>query len=84
MKKERNTAEKIGSDEGFDDIELFENEYLERTLILKAAPRSRRFQLMAQGAREIRCFYCNQIKPLSGADESEEGWYCEDCATEIV
>jgi len=84
MKKERNTAENLGSDEELDDIELLEDEDQERTLTLKAAPRSRRFQLMAQGAREIRCFYCNQIKPLSGAEESEEGWYCEDCATEIV
>ncbi len=84
MKKERNTAEIIGSDEELDDIELSEDEGEERILILKAVPRSRRLQLMAQGAREIRCFYCNQIKPLSGAEESEEGWYCEDCATEIT
>ncbi len=52
MKKERNTAENLGSDEELDDIELLEDEDQERTLTLKAAPRSRRFQLMAQGARE--------------------------------
>lgn len=83
MKKERNTAEILGSDYEFDDIELLENEGKERTLILKASPRSRRIQLMAQGAKEIRCLHCNQIKPLSGAEESEEGWFCEDCVSEL-
>ena len=80
MKKGRNTAEIIGSDDEFDDIELLEDESQERILILKASPRPRRRQLMAQGAREIRCVYCNQIKPLSGAEECENGWFCEDCA----
>lgn len=84
MKKERNTAELFDGNEAFDDIELLEDDNQVRTLILKAEPRSRRLQLMAQGAKEIRCFYCNQIKPLAGAEECEEGWYCEDCASEIV
>ncbi len=84
MKKGRNTAEIFGSDEEFDDGELLEDDDQVRALILKAPPRSRRLQLMAQGAREIRCFCCNQIKPLAGAEECEEGWCCEDCAPEIV
>jgi len=84
MKKGRNTAEILGSEDEFDDIELLEEENQERTLILKAAPRSRRIQLMAQGAKEIRCIRCHQIKPLAGAEESEEGWFCEDCVPEMA
>lgn len=79
MKKGKNTAEILGSDDDFDDIELSEDVGPERTLILKAAPRSRRIQLIAQGAREIRCFVCNKIMPLEGAEESDEGWVCEFC-----
>lgn len=84
MKKGRNTAEILGSEDEFDDIELLEEENQERILILKAAPRSRRIQLMAQGAKEIRCIRCRQIKPLAGAEESEEGWFCEDCIPEMA
>ena len=79
MKKGKNTAEIIGGDDGFDDIELFDNEDSERTLVLKAPPRPRRLQLIAQGAKEIRCTRCDKIKPLAHAEESEEGWICEDC-----
>jgi hypothetical protein len=84
MKKGRNTAEIFGSDDEFDDMELSEDGDHERTLILKAAPRSRRVQLMAHGAREIRCSCCYEIRPLAGAEESEEGWICEDCVREIM
>ncbi|OPY71534.1 MAG: hypothetical protein A4E63_01489 [Syntrophorhabdus sp. PtaU1.Bin050] len=80
MKKGRNTAEILGSDNELNDIELSESIDQERTLILKTAPRSRRVQLIAQGAKEMRCVCCDQIKPLAGAEESEEGWICEDCA----
>ena len=84
MKKGRNTAEVLGSDDGLDDIELLEGGGHERTLILKAAPRSRRAQLITQGAKEIRCICCYQIRPLAGAGESEEGWICEDCVPEMM
>ena len=79
MKKGRDTAEILASNDGLDDIELSEDGGHERTLILKAAPRSRRVQLLAQGAERIRCICCHQIKPLAVAEESEEGWICEDC-----
>lgn len=79
MKKGKNTAESFGSDDRFDDIELSEGECQERTLVLKAVPRSRRIQLIAQGAKEIRCTCCDQIRPLAGAEESEGGWVCEYC-----
>ncbi len=78
MKKGRNTAEILGSDEEFDDLELSEDGGREETLILKA-PRPLRVQLIKQGAREIRCACCYQIRPLARAEESEGGWVCEDC-----
>jgi hypothetical protein len=84
MKKERNTAEILGSDGELDDIELSEGIGQERTLILKAVPRSRRVQLIAQGAKEIRCICCGQIRPLARAEESGEGWVCEDCVPEMM
>ena len=79
MKKERDTAEILGSDDGFDDIELSEDGGHERTLILKAEPSSRKVQFMARGVKEIRCTRCSQIRPIAGAEQSEEGWICEDC-----
>lgn len=82
MAKGKNTAEVLDSDEVLEDIELWDNQYQERTLILKAAPPSRRAQLMAHGAVEIRCIRCQQIKSLAKAEESEEGWICGDCIME--
>lgn len=79
MKKGKNTAEIIGGEDEFDEFELPDNVGQDRTLILKSAPRSRRVQLIAQGAREIRCFFCAQIRPLAGAEECDEGWLCECC-----
>jgi hypothetical protein len=84
MKKGRNTAKILGSDYELDDIELSEGGGQERTLILKAVPRSKRVQLIEQGAKEIRCICCHQIRPLAGAEESEEGWICENCLPEIM
>jgi hypothetical protein len=82
MAKGRNAAEILDSDDEIDGIELSDNQYEVRTLILKAAPPSRRAQLIAHGALEIRCVQCSQIKPLAEAEESEEGWICGDCVTE--
>ena len=84
MRKGRNTAEIIGSDDEFDNMALSESAGMERKLILKAAPRSRKRELMTKGAKEIRCIYCHQVKSLAGAEESGEGWICEDCAPEMV
>ena len=84
MKKGRNTAKILGSDCELDDIELSDGGGQERTLILKAVPRSKRVQLIEQGAKEIRCICCHQIRSLAGAEESEEGWICEDCLPEIM
>jgi hypothetical protein len=84
MKKKKNTAEALDSDSEFDDIELSDGKYQERTLVFKAAPPSMRVQLMAHGAIEIRCTCCNRIMPLAGAEESEEGWICEDCVPEMT
>ena len=84
MRKGKNTAE-ILDDYELDDIELADNEYQqERTLVLKAAPPSRREQLLAHGVVEIRCICCDQIKPLVGAEDAEEGWVCKDCSEELT
>jgi hypothetical protein len=84
MTKGRNTAEVLDSNGEIDDIEVPEGGDQGRSLIPKAVPRSRRVQLIAQGAKEIRCIYCNQIRSLAGAVESEEGWVCEDCVPKII
>jgi hypothetical protein len=79
MKKEKNTAEILGNDDELDDIELSDGECQERTLILKAEPASRKVQLMARGVKEIRCSSCGRIRPIAGAEQSEDGWICDDC-----
>ena len=84
MTKGRNTAEILDSNGEIDDIELPEGGDQGRILILKAVPRSRRVQLIAQGAKEIRCICCDQVRPLAGAVESEEGWVCENCVSGTV
>ena len=84
MKKGRNAAEKF---EEFDDLELLDEELVieqDRTLILKAAPPSRRVQLLAHGATDIRCSWCQDIKPLESAEEFEIGWICEECAHDVT
>ncbi len=84
MAKGRHAAAIPCSNDEPDDEGLPESENLERTLILTAAPRSRRVQLMAQGVKHIRCICCNQIRSLVSAIESEEGWICKDCAPVII
>jgi len=84
MRKGKNTAEVLDDYDELDDIELWDGTYQERTLVLKAAPPSRREQLLAHGVIEIRCICCNNIKPLAGAEDAKEGWICEDCAREIT
>jgi hypothetical protein len=79
MKRGRNTAEILDNDGGLDDMELSDGECQERTLILKAEPTSRKVQFMARGVKEIRCTCCAQIRPIADAEQSEEGWMCEDC-----
>lgn len=84
MKKGRNTAEKF---EDYDDLELLEEEFEsegDRTLVLKAAPPSRRVQLLAHGATDVRCSWCQEVRPLESAQDSEEGWICEDCAKYVT
>ena len=83
MKKGRNTAEILDSDDELHDMELADSQYQERTLVLKAAPPSRRAQLIAHGAIEIRCVQCGRIRSLAKAEEFDEGWICGDCVLEI-
>ena len=79
MRKEKNTDEILGNDGGLDDRELSDGEGQERTLIPKAEPASRKVQFMASGVKEIRCTRCGQIRPIAGAEQSEEGWICGEC-----
>jgi hypothetical protein len=84
MKKGRNTAEILGDDDGLDEMELREGEGRERTLVVKAQPPSRKVHLIAHGVQEIRCAWCGQIRPIAGAEDSEEGWICEYCLQEMM
>ena len=79
MTKGRDTVEILGDDGGLDDMELSDGERQERVLILDAKPTWRKVHLMGRGAKEIRCDCCGQIRPIAGAEQSEEGWVCEDC-----
>jgi hypothetical protein len=83
MKKGRNTAEILGNDNDFDDFEPWEGQDRERTLILKTQPPSRKVHLIAHGVQEIRCAWCGQIRPIAGAEDTDEGWICEDCLPEM-
>ncbi|HVN95771.1 MAG TPA: hypothetical protein VMT62_05045 [Syntrophorhabdaceae bacterium] len=84
MRKGKNTAEILDRDDELEDMEWPDDNTEERTLILKAAPPSRRAQLMAHGAMEIRCAHCDEIRPLASAEECDEGWLCEDCVREMT
>lgn len=84
MKKSRNAAEILDYDENYGDADMWEGKREERTLVLKAVPRSRKVQLMAQGAKEIRCGLCGRIRPIAGAEELGDLWICEDCLPAAV
>jgi LSD1 subclass zinc finger protein len=84
MKKGRNTAEALDDFDGLDDMELSDGAGQEMALILKAQPPSRKIQLMAHGAREIRCAFCGQIRLIAGAEECDEGWICEYCLPDMM
>jgi hypothetical protein len=84
MKKARNEAAVLDYDENYGDAEMWEGKREERTLVLKAVPRSRKVQLMAQGAKEIRCGFCGRIRPIAGAEELGDQWVCEDCLPAVV
>ncbi len=79
MGKRKNVSQAVRDDEMLDDLESWEGRREDRTLVLKAVPRSRKVQLMAQGAKEIRCGCCGHIRPIAGAEEVGELWICEDC-----
>jgi hypothetical protein len=78
MKKGRNAAEVLDDDE-LDYMELPEGARQEMALVLKAAPPSWKGRLIAHGAKEIRCTCCGQIRPIAGAEDSDDGWICEFC-----
>jgi hypothetical protein len=84
MKKAKKAAEIQPYDEELDTIEPEERGICCERLILKKDPPPRKEQLIAHGAREIRCSYCGQIRPIASAEEFEDGWICEGCFAEAV
>jgi hypothetical protein len=84
MKKGNNAAEVLEMDDEMEELEIPGGEYDDRTLVLKKEIPPRKVQLMAHGVREIRCLCCNQIRPIAGAEEIEEGWICEYCMAEMM
>jgi len=84
MKKGKKMAEIYLLDEELDSIEPEERGIYCEKLILKKDPPPRKEQLMAHGAREIRCSCCGQIRPIAGAEEFEDGWICEGCFAEAT
>ncbi len=84
MKKNRRTARVSIYDEELEDLDLVDQRFQDRTLVIKQPP-ARKGQLMAQGVKEIRCACCIQIRPIAGAEEYHpEGWICEDCLSEAM
>ena len=80
MKKGRNTARIFDHDDELDYRDVPEDDrWQEKRLIIKSEPPSRRVHLIALGAIEMRCISCDEIKPLARAEESGDGWICEDC-----
>jgi hypothetical protein len=84
MKKVRKAAKIHLLDEELDSIEPEDRGACCEKLVLKRDPPPRKEQLMAHGAREIRCSCCGQIRPIAGAEEFEDGWICEGCFTEAM
>ena len=56
----------------------------DEVLVLKKQPPPRKEQLIAHGAKEIRCACCGQIRPIAGAEELDDGWICEECYAEVA
>ncbi len=83
MKKARTMEETVENDDVFDDVELSATENRERILVIKATPRSRRAQLLAHGAKNIRCSCCFRVSSLVSAVEFQDGWLCEKCASDM-
>jgi len=79
MANKKGIVKKQDEELEFEQTELDEEEFLDRTLVLRREPLPRKVHLIAAGVKEIRCIACGQIKPIAGAEELGEGWICEDC-----
>lgn len=66
-----------------EETEAYDQEFQERTLVLRREPLPRKVHLMASGVQQIRCISCMQVKPIAGAEELGEGWVCGDCIAEV-
>jgi hypothetical protein len=80
----KNAAEGHEKEREFEEAELPDDGYQDRTLILRKEPLPRKVMLMATGVKEIRCICCVRIRPIAGAEEFGEGWICEDCLADAT
>jgi hypothetical protein len=67
-----------------EEAEPSDEECLDRTLVLRREPLSRKVHLIAAGVKEIRCIACGRIRPIAGAEELGDGWICEDCVSDAA
>jgi hypothetical protein len=81
MKK--NVAKDMDLEYELEDLDLFDQQYADRVLVLKKEPLSRKKMLVGAGVKEVRCIWCVRIKPIATAEELGDGWICEDCLSEM-
>jgi hypothetical protein len=82
MGRKSNEAKVLEHEDEFEESEVLDSEFEDRTLILRREPLPRKAKLIASGVEEIRCLYCTRVKPIAGAEELGEGWICEDCLSD--
>ncbi len=78
MASRKNVAT-IANGYDLDDMEQPGGERQARMLLFTSEFRYRKAHLMNRGVKEIRCAGCNQIRPIAGAEQVEQGWLCEAC-----
>jgi hypothetical protein len=83
MGKKKNTGEAAAPEWELEDVELPDQNCVDRVVVLRKEPLSRKTMLMHAGVKEIRCIYCVRIRPIAGAEELGDGWICENCLSEV-
>lgn len=84
MQRKTNTAKQYKEEPRFEEAEPLDQDWQDRTLVLRKEPPPRKMQLMAAGVKEIRCVACIRIRPIAGAEEFGDGWICEDCLSDAM
>jgi hypothetical protein len=83
MRKNKKTVEAAAPEWELEDVELPDQNNVDRVVVLRKEPLSRKAMLMHAGVKEIRCIYCVRIRPIAGAEELGDGWICENCLSEV-